>query len=251
VSSAVLNVVIGLITSVIGGACVWAWQRMRSASGLRRKERFFGLEPRGTCLVVMNNKYGMPGAAHHHDVQAMIEVATLASGVGSAVVIESCNDFRGVNGDRTEFCIGGPTGGSNPRTGAHLAAYLPGITVSPGAARNPSEPDRRQPPAIIAGDREFRWCRGEQDYALVARFTPPGSTRPVFIICGQTALSNRAAIYFLKREYAGLFKSLESVDRFCIVVGVAATGTYGYQAADLAADLSATAFRPARLGATP
>jgi hypothetical protein len=252
VSSAFLNIVIGLVTSIIGGGCVWTWQRVRYTSTLRRKERFFGLQPRGTCLIVMNNKHGMAGAAHHDDVQAMIDVATLASGVGSAVVIESCNDFRGINGDRTEFCIGGPTGGSNPRTGAHLAAYLPGVTVTSGVEFSPGEPVRREPPAIMVGGREFRWRRGEQDYALVAKFTPAGSTRPVIVICGQTALSNRAAIYFLKREYTSLAKNLASIHRFCIVIGIAAAGTYGYQAAELAADLSATAFRPAvPLGATP
>jgi hypothetical protein len=249
VPSAFLNIVIGLVTSVIGGACVWAWQRVQGASRLRRKERFFGLEPRGTCLIVMNNKHGISGATHHGDVQAMIEVATLASGIGSSVTIESCNDFQGINGDRTEFCIGGPTGGSNPRTGAHLATYLPAVTVTPGVAGSPGEPGRREPPAIMVADQEFRWRRGEQDHALVAKFTPPGSARPVFVISGQTSLSNRAAVYFLKREYLSLGKTLESIDRFAIVIRVAAVGTYGYQATELAADLSATAFRPARLGA--
>ena len=41
---------------------MWAWQRVRGATRLRRKERFFGLEPRGTCLIVMNNKAGLSAA---------------------------------------------------------------------------------------------------------------------------------------------------------------------------------------------
>jgi hypothetical protein len=238
VSSAFWNIVVGLVTSIIGGACVWAWQRLRSASRLRRKEHFFGLAPRGTCLIVMNSKAGLTTATHHHDVQAMIEIATLASGIGASVEIESGGTFQGINGDRTEYCIGGPAGGSNPRTGGHLAAHLPGVRLQ-------ADPDRSELPAIVAGGREFRWRRGEQDYALVAKFTPPGSARPVIVISGQTALSNRAAVWFLKREYASLSKSLPSTDRFCIVIGVPAVATYGYQAAELAADLSATAFRPA------
>ncbi|MEP7022283.1 MAG: hypothetical protein ABJB47_00385, partial [Actinomycetota bacterium] len=225
-------------TSIIGGGCVWLWQRVRNASGLRRKEAFFGLEPRGTCLIVMNNKFGAEGATHHDDVQAMIAVATLASGIGSSVVIESCNDLHGINGDRTEFCIGGPTGGSNPRTGAHLAAHLPGVAVLP------ADPGRRDPPVIVAGERQFPWKRGEEDYALVAKFTPPGSSRPVIVICGQTALSNRAAVYFLQRDYASLAKSLVSIDRFAVVVRVASAGTYGHQAVGLLADVSAAAFTP-------
>src|SRR6516225_8751279 len=123
VSSVLANIAIGLVTSVIGGGAVWLWQRARNVRTLRRKERFFGIEPGGTCLIVMNNKYNMPGSTHHNDVHAMIEIATLASSIGSAVLIESCNDFQGVNGNRTEFCIGGPA--SNPRTAAHVAAHLP------------------------------------------------------------------------------------------------------------------------------
>ena len=129
-SSALLNITIGLATSIIGGGSVWLWQRVRNARLLRRKEIFFGLEPGGTCLIVMNNKANMVGSTHHHDVQAMIEIAALAGGVGSLVLIESCNEFHGINGDRTEFCIGGPGGGSNPRTGGHLAAHLPSVPWS-------------------------------------------------------------------------------------------------------------------------
>jgi hypothetical protein len=236
VSSALVNIAIGLITSVVGGGAVWLWQRVRSGSILRRQEAFFGLQRHGTCLIVMNNSASRKGATHHNDVQTMIEVATLASGLGSAVLIESCNDFHGINGDRTEFCIGGPMGGSNPRTGAHLAAYLPRVSIIPEG------PDRRDCPAILVGGQEFPCDRGNEEHALVAKFTPSGSSRPVIIICGQSSITNRAAIHFLKREYRALAKTLSSVEQFCIMVRVTSIGAYGYQAAELAADVSATAF---------
>jgi len=238
VSAAVVNIVIGLATSVIAGGSVWLWGRAKNARVRRRQERFFGLAPGGTCLIVMNNKYNMPGSAHHNDVQAMIEIATLASGIGSAVSIESCNDFHGLNGDRTEFCVGGPAGGSNPRTGGHVAANLPGVTLRP---YGPARPDSM---AISVGGEEFRREPGSEEYALVAKFTPPGSTSPVIVICGQHSLANRAAIGYLKREYRQLSKILRSVDRFCIVVRAASVGTYGHQAAELAGDVTAAAFQP-------
>jgi hypothetical protein len=236
VSSALVNIAIGLITSVVGGGAVWLWQRVRSGSILRRQEAFFGLQRQGTCLIVMNNSASTRGATHHNDVQTMIEVATLASSLGSAVLIESCNDFHGINTDRTEFCIGGPMGGSNPRTGAHLAAHLPGVSIIP------HDSERRDSTAIVVGGQEFPCDRGHEEHALVAKFTPPGSSRPVIIICGQSSITNRAAIHFLKREYRGLAKSLASIEQFCIMIRVAAIGAYGYQAAELAADVSATAF---------
>jgi len=123
VSSALANIALGLITSVVGGAAVWLWQRLAVRRSRRAKESFFGLA-RGTgCLIIFNNAAGRRGAMHHNDVQAMIEVATLGASTGSPVSVESCNDFQGLNGNRTEFCLGGPGGGSNPRTGA--AAYQP------------------------------------------------------------------------------------------------------------------------------
>ncbi len=239
-SSALLNIVIGLVTSIIGGTAVWLSQRARNARVLRRKENFFGLSPGGTCLIVMNNKHDMVGSANHHDVQAMVEIATLASGIGATVRIESCNDFRGINGDRTEFCIGGPAGGSNPRTGAHLAANVPGITL------HPFDPAASDSMAIVAGPEQFSYQPGRQEYALVAKFTPPGSSRPVIVISGQTAIANRGAVHFLSREYRALSKILPSTDRFCVVVRVPASSSYGHQAAGLARDVSSVAFVPDR-----
>jgi hypothetical protein len=237
-SSALVNIVIGLVTSIIGGGSVWLWQRARNVRLLRRKERFFGLEPGKACLIVMNNKYNMVGSANHNDVQAVIELATLASSLNCPVTIESCNDVHGINGDRTEFCVGGPAGGSNPRTGGHLAANLPGVTLCP------FDPARRDSMAILAGAERFLWDAGNQEYALVAKFTPTGSSRPVIIICGQTAIANRAAVHYLKREYRKLSPVLRSLDRFCIIVRAAAIGTYGYQASELASDVSEAAFLP-------
>ena len=185
VSSALANIALGLITSVVGGAAVWLWQHLAVRRSRRAKESFFGLA-RGTgCLIIFNNAAGRRGAMHHNDVQAMIEVATLAASTGSPVSVESCNDFQGVNGNRTEFCLGGPGGGSNPRTGAHLAAHLPGVRTQVAGTR---------PLTYEIGGRLYSCSPGSEEFALVAKFTPDGSTRPVILICGQTALSNRAAV---------------------------------------------------------
>jgi hypothetical protein len=89
VSSALANIALGLITTVVGGAAVWLWQHLAVRRSRRAKESFFGLA-RGTgCLIIFNNAAVRRGAMHHNDVQAMIEVATLAASTGSPVSVES------------------------------------------------------------------------------------------------------------------------------------------------------------------
>ncbi|WP_462185881.1 hypothetical protein [Frankia sp. CcWB2] len=164
----------------------------------------------------------------------MIEVATLAGELGCPISVHSCDEFYDINGDRTEFCLGGPE--SNPRTGGHLATHLPGVAVRPIA---PGQPDSG---AFVVGERRFLLEKGRREYALVARFTPPGSTRPVILICGQTAVTNRAAVYGLKQKYRDLARTIASVDRFCIIFKIELSSTYGYQAVRLDSDVTVAAF---------
>ncbi|WP_246204521.1 hypothetical protein [Streptomyces tailanensis] len=233
--SVMVNIAVGLVTSVISGSCVWLWQRGKQARALRRKAAFFGIAPGGECLIVMNDKYDRPGSAAHRDVRAMIEVATLASELGCQVSVESSNVFRGSNDGRTEFCIGGPWSGSNLRTGGHLTAHVPGVAWRPFG----QGPDSN---AIVVGDKRFTWDRGNEEYALVAKFTPPESTRPVFLVCGQSSLANHAAVHFLKRAHKELTRVVSSIDRFCIVVRVSSIATYGFQRTGLEGDVTAAAF---------
>lgn len=176
-SSAFLNIVIGLVTSVLSGGSVWAWQRARNIRILRRKQAFFGLKPYAPCLIVMNHKYDAPGSTAQNDVQVMIRVATLASEIGSKVSVKSCDEVKGINADHTEFCIGGIN--SNPRTLEYLANYLPGVALKPYSTT------RRDSAAIVVGEQRFLFEHGKTEYALVAKFTPPASARPVMIICGR------------------------------------------------------------------
>jgi hypothetical protein len=233
--SVVVNIVVGLVTSVISGGCVWLWQRGERARVLRRKAAFFGIRPGGECLIVMNHKYDRPGSAAHRDVQAMIEVATLASELNSQVTVEASGTFQESNDDRTEFCIGGPWSGSNSRTAGHLAAHLPGVSWLPFGSGSDSS-------AILVGGNRYRWDRGNEEYALVAKFTPLESTCPVFLVCGQSSLANHAAVHFLKRAHTQVARAVPSTDRFAVVVRISSIATYGSQRAGFERDVSAAAF---------
>ncbi|MFE4575418.1 hypothetical protein [Streptomyces chartreusis] len=231
----VANIGIGLVTSLLGGVFVWLWDRTKRTREVNRRAAFFGVRPGQTCLIVLGNKYNAPGTAHYRDVRAVVELSLLAGELGCKVAVES-GDFRGSNGDRTEFCVGGPSGGANIRTGGHLAAHLPGVTIH---AYDATLPDSM---AIEVGGEKFRCDRGTQEYALVAKFQPAESTSPVFLVSGQTSVGNLAAIHFLRREYANVAGRLSSLERFCLLIKVSDIGTYEFHRAELEREVSAAAF---------
>lgn len=233
-SAALFNIMIGLACSILSGGSVWLWQHARNARILRRKAVFFGLKPGSTCLIALTSRFNNSRAASHEDVQALVEVANLANEVGCPVSVWPSEELHESNGNRTEFCIGGPF--SSPRTRGHLATHLPGI------AYRPYNPSRRDSTAFVASERKFLRDPGNREYALVAKFTPPASAAPVILICGQAAITNRAAINYLKREYREVEKVIRSVERFCIIIRVTATDTYGHQAASLECDITDAAF---------
>lgn len=233
VSGVLLNILIGLATSVLTGGSVWIWQRATNVHTVRRRAAFFGFAPGGTCLIVMNNHWQKTGSTSHYDVQSIIEIAILAHETGCAISVLPADELRESNDDRTEFCIGGPT--SNPRTAAHVDSHLPGVRSRPMSAKRDSG-------AILVGGKQFLFDRGRLEHVLVAKFTPQQSSRPVVLIWGHRAIDNRAAIYFLQREYRSLSKHIDSLDRFCIVLRVNSSSTYGYQAAEFVADVTNAAF---------
>lgn len=232
-----LNVAIGLLTSMLSAAFVWLWQRGRNTRALHRKSRFFGMRPGETCIVVMNHKWDRPGVATHHDVQAMVEAVVLARELDCEVSMRVSGDFRDSNGPCAEFCIGGPENGSNVRTAGHLEHNLPGIEVRPFS-------DRPDSMAFVVGEETFPWDRGRREHVLVAKFRPLSATRPVFVVCGQSAVTNHAAMVFLRRSYRELSARLASTERFCLILRVDAIATYGVHGTRLARDVSASAFEP-------
>ncbi|MEU3919362.1 hypothetical protein [Streptomyces sp. NPDC029004] len=235
IQSVLANIAIGLVTSLLGGGFVWLRERAKRARAVNKRAAFFGVRPGQTCLMVLGNKHNAPGTAHHRDVRAMLELAMLAAELDCHVSLES-GDFRGGNGDRTEFCVGGPTGGANVRTGGHLAAHMPGVVI------HPYDGTRADSAAIEVGGEKFLFDKGNQEYALVAKFTPVESACPVFLVAGQTPVANLAAIHFLRREYARVAGQLPSVERFCLLIKVSDIGTYEFHRAELEREVTAAAF---------
>nr|WP_202446680.1 hypothetical protein [Streptomyces sp. SID5468] len=229
------DIATGLVTSAIGAGCGWLWERAKGRRTVNRRAAFFGVRPGEHCLIVLGAKHDAPRAAAYRDVRTVVELARLTGELGCDITLET-GDFRGGNGDRTEFCVGGPLPGANPRTAGHLATHLPGVVVHGFDAADPD------PAAIEVGGRTYRCRRGDEEYALVARFTPAESARPVFLIAGQTSMANLAAVHFLRREHARLAGRLSSAERFCALIKVSGVGTYAYHHAELEAEVTAAAF---------
>ena len=227
------DIITGLVTAIISGGAVWLWQRGNRTRRVRRKAAFFGVRAGQACLVVMNRHWQSPRAVARSDVYALLDIGSLVDELSGKIDVRSSDELREGIGDRTEFCIGGPD--SNPRTAAHLASFLPGVVIHPYS-------ETGAPVVITTGGDRFVRDPEKREFAIVARISPSGAARPVFVISGQTSITNRAAVHFLRQHYVDLAKTIGTRDQFCLIVGVTSPDVYGHQLVDLEKDVTATAF---------
>lgn len=233
-SAVILNIVVGLITSLISGASVWAWGRARVTRRQRERARFFGVSPGDTCRIVAPQAFGAPRTVSKHDVFSIVELAKLMRDLRADLdVVGSGEGTYGV-GDLTEFCVGGPT--ANLRMQSHLARFLPGVSVLSYA------PGSGKPAAIVTAGREFLRERDTREYVLVAKVRLPDGGKPLFLICGQTGITNRAAASYLRDNYHRISSVHGDRENWCVVLCVVAPPVYGYQMTELTADVSASVF---------
>jgi hypothetical protein len=233
-SAVIVNIVVGLITSLISAAVVWAWGRARVTRRQRERAGFFGLSPGDTGRIVAPQAFGAPRSVSRNDVFSIVELAKLMRDLRADLdVVGSGEGTYGV-GDVTEFCVGGPA--ANVRMQSHLARFLPGVSVR-------SYPRESHKPAVIAaGGQEFLREPDAREYVLIARARRPDGGKPLFLICGQTAITNRAAASYLRENYRGISSDHADGTNWCLVLRVVAPSVYGHQMTELAADVSATAF---------
>jgi hypothetical protein len=233
-SAVILNIVVGLITSLISGGSVWAWGRARVTRRQRERARFFGLSPGDTCRIVAPQAFGAPRTISKHDVFSIVELAKLMRDLRADLdVVGSGEGTYGV-GDVTEFCVGGPT--ANVRMQSHLGRFLPGVSIRSFAADSPKSA------AIVAAGREFLRERDSREYVLVAKVRPSDGGHPLFLICGQTGITNRAAASYLRDNFRRISSAHGAGENWCVVLRVVAPSVYGHQMTELAADVSASAF---------
>ena len=233
-SAVILNIVVGLMTSLISGGSVWAWGRARVTRRQRERARFFGLSPGDTCRIVAPQAFGAPRTISKHDVFSIVELAKLMRDLKADLDVVSSGEGTYGIGDLTEFCVGGPT--ANVRMQSHLARFLPGVSIRSFA------PDSPESAAIVAAGQEFLRERDSREYVLVAKVRPFDGGYPLFLICGQTAITNRAAVSYLRDHYGRISSAYGAGQNWCVVLRVVAPSVYGHQMTELAADVSTSAF---------
>ncbi|MET9883039.1 hypothetical protein ABZZ20_07695 [Streptomyces sp. NPDC006430] len=232
----VRNIVLGVIATAVSGGFGWFSRTYLWRRALRRKQAFFGLPTGADCVFVVNRQMGgNDSSLHRSDAFALLEVSALIKDCGANVQIVTHDGARQGFGERAEFCVGGPA--SNTRTVAHLASMLPGVRM---AVSDEPAADRG---AIVVGGESYRWQKGLVEYVLLARLTSGRGSRPVFLLCGQTANSNQAAARYLAKHHVHLARTYGE-ESFCILLKVINSDAYGPDVTELVADVTAPARTP-------
>ncbi|MER7820635.1 hypothetical protein [Streptomyces sp. NPDC096153] len=230
------NIVLGVVAAGVSAFLGWTVRTYLWRRKLRRKQAFFGLPGNSECLLVVNRDAGADGAVHRFDVFALLELSALIKDCGANAQILQHDVAQQGFGERTEFCVGGPY--SNRRMAAHLSSLLPGVKVNTDVEAGP---DRG---AFQIGSERYRLEAGTTEYVLLARLTAGEGGRPVFLFCGQRAITNQAATRYLARHHEKLARKHGS-SSFVLLLKVVNTQAYGPDVVELVADVTRAAQSPA------
>ncbi|MFE2065035.1 hypothetical protein ACFXDH_22010 [Streptomyces sp. NPDC059467] len=238
------NIVLGVVAAGISAALGWLARTYIWRRKLRRKQAFFGLPENSESLLVVNRDPATSEpAVHRFDVFALLELAALIKDCRANLQMVTQDNVQQGFGERTEFCVGGP--GSNRRMLAHMSAMLPGVRVNidpePG-------PDRG---AFQIGAERYRLDPGITEYVLLARLTAGQrpDARPVFLFCGQRAITNQAATRYLARNHERLARK-HGNNSFVLLLKVVNSQAYGPDVVELVADVTRAAQAPLPAAAT-
>ncbi|MFF3987852.1 hypothetical protein [Streptomyces sp. NPDC001601] len=232
------NIILGVVAAGISAALGWLARTSLWRRSLRRKQAFFGLPENSESLLVVNRDPATSEpAVHRFDVFALLELAALIKDCGANLQMVTQDNVQQGFGERTEFCVGGP--GSNRRMLAHMSAMLPGVRVNidpePG-------PDRG---AFQIGAERYRLDSGITEYVLLARLTAGQrpDARPVFLFCGQRAITNQAATRYLARNHQRLARK-HGNNSFVLLLKVVNSQAYGPDVVELVEDVTRAAQAP-------
>ncbi|MEU5341466.1 hypothetical protein AB0H18_11635 [Streptomyces sp. NPDC020766] len=232
----VRNIVLGVVAAGLSAALGWLARTYLWKRKLRRKQAFFGLPDNAESLLVVNREAGgQELSVMRHDVFALLELSALIKDCGAHAQVIAHDAAQQGFGERTEFCVGGPS--SNRRMAAHLHSLLPGIRVNvdpePG-------PDRG---AFQIGSERYRLEPGKGEYVILARLTAGNTARPVFLFCGQRAITNQAATRYVARNHERLARK-HGNNSFVILLKVVNSQAYGPDVVELVADVTRASQAP-------
>ncbi|SED89375.1 MULTISPECIES: hypothetical protein [Streptomyces] len=232
----VRNIVLGLVATGISASLGWLARTCLWRGKLRRKRAFFGLPENAEALLVVNrDPAAAEPAVHRFDVFALLELSALIKECGAHADVVTQDEVRQGFGERAEFCVGGPA--SNRRTAAHMSALLPGLRIT-----TEPEPAAERGTFHIGGEH-YRRERGVAEYVLLARVTAEDQARPVFLFCGQSAITNQAATRYLARHHERLARRYGD-GTFVLLLKVLNSQAYGPDVVERVADVTRAARTP-------
>jgi hypothetical protein len=238
-SDLVFTTVLGLILLIAGIVLGWLLRGRIAKRRLQRKQAFFGLPDNSESLLVVNrDASGSPElTVLRHDVSALLELSALIRDCNAHAQLIGHDAAQQGFGDRTEFCVGNPA--VNRRMTAHLHSLLPGVRVNVDGEPGP---DRG---AFQIGTERYRLEPGKSEYVILARLTAGQSkpARPVFLFCGQRAVTNQAATRYLARNHERLARKYNG-DSFALLLRVSNSQAYGPDVVELVADVTKAAQSP-------
>ncbi|GIF74327.1 hypothetical protein [Asanoa siamensis] len=227
------DLAINLVASALAAVAAWLIQRGIRYRRLARMRAFFGLREGAPSLLIAGRHWSSPrvSSVHRNDMGAIVELGAIVKECGGRADLVPAAEAPKELGKVTEFCIGGPE--SNPRTAAHLAALLPGVRVTTFEEAGEGVP-------IIVGEARYERLPHEEAHVVLARALP--TAHPVFLLIGQTALSNLAAARYLASHHRDLRRRYGDDSPFCLVLKVRQPGAYGPDLVQVVADATPTAF---------
>ncbi|WP_327352297.1 hypothetical protein [Streptomyces sp. NBC_01304] len=232
------NIVLGVVAAGLAASLGWFARTYLWSRKLRRKQAFFGLPENSESLLVVGRDAGGPEfSVARNDVFSLLELSALIKDCGAHAQVITHDVAQQGFGERTEFCVGGPA--SNRRMAAHMHSLLPGIRVNvepePG-------PDRG---AFQIGSERYRMEPGRTEYVVLARLTAGQGeeARPVFLFCGQRAITNQAATRYLARNHERLARK-HGGNTFVLLLKVTNSQAYGADVVELVADVTRAAQTP-------
>ncbi|MFJ2768974.1 hypothetical protein [Streptomyces sp. NPDC087300] len=234
----VRTIVLGLIAVGISAVLGWVARSSLWKRRLRRKQAFFGLPENSESLLVVNRDAGGPElTVVRHDVFALVELAAVIKECGSHAQIVAHDAAQQGFGERTEFCVGSPV--ANRRMAAHMHSLLPGVRVN---TEPEPIPDRG---AFQIGSERYRLESGLCEYVVLARLTADQGqeARPVFLFCGQRAVTSQAATRYLARHHEKLARK-HGNNSFVLLLKVVNSQAYGPDVVELVGDVTRAAQAP-------
>ncbi|WP_206302880.1 hypothetical protein [Streptomyces sp. WAC 01529] len=234
----VRNLVLGLCAVGIAVVLGWLARGYLWKRRLRRKQAFFGLPDNSESLLVVNRDAGGGELmVVRHDVSALLELAAVIKDCGAHTQVVAHDAAQQSFGERTEFCVGNPV--AHRRLAAHMHSLLPGVRVN---TEPEPVPDRG---AFQIGAERYRMEAGLTEYVILARLTADQGqdARPVFLFCGQRAVTSQAATRYLARHHEKLARK-HGGNSFVLLLKVVNSQAYGPDVVELVGDVTRAAQTP-------